>query len=362
MSHSPERKEKDCLNCGAWVQGRYCHVCGQENIVPRESFSSLVIHFFYDITHFDSKFFDTVRYLAFKPGFLSAEFMRGRRAGYLNPVRMYVFTSAFFFLVFFSIINPKDAITWNVDATEVMTGQERLKYIQKLEKKIKDEPQKKYIQQQIDLLKDTANQVSLKDILTLDTGNVTGVFSTGRSDYLSWREYDSVQQSLPASEKDGWFTRQWKKREIPASAAFRKDPQEALIKISDTFLHKLPYMLFVSLPLFALILKLLYIRRKQFYFADHGIFSIHLYIFAFLLLLLVFAFDALKDVNGFAWVKILSYASFVLFVIYLYKAMRTFYGQGRAKTVFKFLLLNLFSFMMVIILASVFFFLSALGI
>ena len=108
MSHAPERKEKDCLNCGALVQGRFCQVCGQENIVPHESFWSMVHHFFADITHFDGKFFSTVGILVRKPGFLSAEYVKGRRNSYLNPVRMYVFTSALFFLIFFTLFNPHD--------------------------------------------------------------------------------------------------------------------------------------------------------------------------------------------------------------------------------------------------------------
>ncbi|MFI5131717.1 MAG: DUF3667 domain-containing protein, partial [Chitinophagales bacterium] len=103
MSHLAERKEKDCLNCGTIIQGRYCHVCGQENLEPKESFWHLVTHFFYDITHFDGKFFTTLKDLLFKPGFLTREYMKGRRVNYLNPIRMYVFTSAIFFLVFFSL-------------------------------------------------------------------------------------------------------------------------------------------------------------------------------------------------------------------------------------------------------------------
>ena len=102
MSRLKERKEKNCLNCKAGVQGRYCHVCGQENIETKESVWDLVSHFFRDITHFDGNFFSTVKYLIIKPGFLSKEYMIGRRASYVNPVRMYIFTSAFFFLLFFT--------------------------------------------------------------------------------------------------------------------------------------------------------------------------------------------------------------------------------------------------------------------
>src|SRR6185503_21178833 len=105
VSHSPLRKEANCLNCGATVQGRYCHVCGQENVEPKETFWHMFTHFFYDITHFDSKFFETVKDLAFKPGFLSKQYMLGRRASYLHPVKMYVFTSAIFFLLFFSFFS-----------------------------------------------------------------------------------------------------------------------------------------------------------------------------------------------------------------------------------------------------------------
>ena len=99
MSHSAERSEKDCLNCGTIVHGRFCHVCGQENLHPKESFWYILTHVFNDITHFDGKFFSTLKFLIFKPGLLSKEYMTGRRASYLNPIRMYVFTSAFFFLM-----------------------------------------------------------------------------------------------------------------------------------------------------------------------------------------------------------------------------------------------------------------------
>ena len=110
MSHLKERKERNCLNCQTTVIGRYCHVCGQENLEPKETVWHLVQHFFNDITHFDGKFFSTVGLLLRKPGFLSAEYMAGRRMSYLNPIRMYVFTSAFFFLILFALKNPKDMV------------------------------------------------------------------------------------------------------------------------------------------------------------------------------------------------------------------------------------------------------------
>ncbi|MEO7210781.1 MAG: DUF3667 domain-containing protein, partial [Chitinophagaceae bacterium] len=107
MSHFKERKEKSCLNCHAQLVGRYCHKCGQENIEPQESFWHLLTHFVFDIFHFDGKFFTTMKDLVFKPGFLTREYVNGRRASYLHPIRMYVFTSAIFFIIYFSFVaNP----------------------------------------------------------------------------------------------------------------------------------------------------------------------------------------------------------------------------------------------------------------
>ncbi len=80
MSHLLQRKEKNCLNCGTTVIGKYCHVCGQENIEPKESVWHLVSHFFNDITHFDGKFFTSLKDLVFKPGFLSKEYMNGKKS------------------------------------------------------------------------------------------------------------------------------------------------------------------------------------------------------------------------------------------------------------------------------------------
>ena len=79
MSHGSERKEKNCLNCNARVFGRYCHVCGQENVEPRETAWHLVVHFFNDITHFEGKFSKAIRYLLFRPGFLPAGCFRLER-------------------------------------------------------------------------------------------------------------------------------------------------------------------------------------------------------------------------------------------------------------------------------------------
>ena len=102
MSRHHLRPNNTCLNCGHIVEERFCTHCGQENLEPKETVGHLISHFFEDLTHFDGKFFVTVKDLIIKPGFLTREYVAGRRMSYLNPIRMYIFISAMFFLVLFA--------------------------------------------------------------------------------------------------------------------------------------------------------------------------------------------------------------------------------------------------------------------
>ena len=356
MSHAPQRKEKNCLNCGTTVVGRFCHVCGQENIVPKESFWKLVIHFFYDITHFDSNFFYTLKYLLFKPGFLSKEYLRGRRANYLNPVKMYVFTSAIFFLIFFIIYDPKKAIVIN---DEPLTYQERTDKINEFQSALKEnEKDSSILIKEIGLLKDTGRVVTNLDLIK-GTGK-GGFLEINGKDYKTIAEYDSVQQSLEPSKRDGWFVRLLVKKKIQVSTKYKGNPNAVSTSFLEIYLHKLPYLLFVSLPLFALMLKLLYVRRKQFLYADHGIFSIHHYIFSFILLLFVFLFGAIRTKPGLHWVQNIEIGLFIAWPAYLYMAMLNFYKQGWFKTFVKFFLLNILAFFSLLLLFVIFLFFSIL--
>jgi|GEM_PF-2336665 len=183
MSHVPQRKEKDCLNCGTIVHGRFCHVCGQENVVPKETFWHMFTHFFYDITHFDSKFFETTKYLLFRPGFLSRQYMLGKRTRYLHPVRMYVFTSAIFFLFFFNWVKPNDAVSPAAD--KPLTAQQRADYIEALKERIKNDSTNEKLKENLALFEDTTKIVTGANILQSETGGLK--FSFGENDYKSMK-------------------------------------------------------------------------------------------------------------------------------------------------------------------------------
>lgn len=341
MSHGPERKEKDCLNCGTIVIGRFCHVCGQENLQPKETVWQLVTHFFNDITHFDGKFFQTLKVLLLRPGFLSKEYILGRRASYLNPVRMYVFTSAIFFLLFFSFFNKEDVFKPTINGKTIA--------------QINQMDSASFASFTADL--DSAHRSMTRKEFQgyLDTTFSSGLH-LGGDKYKSKKEYDSVLAS--GKRHDSWLTRQFIYKQIEINEKYNNNSQQILSAFTHTLIHSIPQMLFVSLPLLALILKLLYIRRKQFYYVSHGIFGIHLYIFIFIALLILFTLSRIN--NSLHW-KIVSVTSTILTLglfVYEYLALKNFYRQGWIKTFFKFLLLNFLFLIVLVILFGIFVFSS----
>lgn len=412
MSHFKERKEKNCLNCGAEVAGRYCQVCGQENAEPKESFWHLIIHFFNDITHYDGKFLSTVKYLLFRPGFLTAEYARGRRLSYLHPIRMYVFTSAFFFLIFFSFINKheeekKDGLEGLKE--ELATKQEELKKFRNMNALTDDAVMLRAIQTNISghekeiahlsaSIEKQEKGVTKDSLLALEENNdfkvavpsLKGVFDSVRLvmdsvseaqkrdtararklrevndlDFLNFEfykdeaTYKAIQNELPPDRRDGLVESAFKLRLLHWHDKQKQDGKKAYSALLDRFKHSFPTILFISLPIFAFFLKMLYIRRKQFYYADHGIFAIHSYCALFILMLLYYGLDGL-DIKWTWWGwDILKAGTIIYMIYYVYKAMRFFYAQDRLKTFIKYLLLAWMTSIIMLLLIIVFFVISA---
>ena len=366
MSHFKERDEKICLNCNTPLHGRYCHLCGQENREPKETVWGLITHFFYDITHFDGKFFTSTGRLIARPGLLPKEYINGRRAAYINPIRMYIFSSAVFFIIFFSLFDTgsisgdskyyKGPAKFSWDTTHAAT----LQYARDIAlENAKTRNDSMAIQQVYSQTRQLTDSLLVKDSATAKKKKkYSWNFSMDKSNFKTRKEYDSIQHSLPAADRDGWLKHLIVYRSIDLSQRYKDKENELVEDLLDKFMHTFPYLLFVSLPLYALFLKLLYVRRRRFYYVDHGIFLIYLYIFTFIFLLVYFAIMKLKDAMGWDWLFFLQLAMVLHGIYYAWRAMYKFYEQGRFKTVIKFLLLNVLATFSMIFLFSLFFILA----
>lgn len=290
------KQEDVCLNCKSTLKGEYCHYCGQRKLKDQDSsFFSTLIHLVGDFVHFDSQIFRTAIPLLFKPGFLTNEFLAGKRVRYLNPVKSYVFLSFLFFFLSFSL-----------DDNDI---------ISKIDDDIK--------------INDTNST-------TVDTlyGDLPVVISTGKSkfNYRSIQEYDSVQHTLSKQERDGVLKRMLILKSIEIKTGKNENYLKAfLIKFIDSFKHNFPKLFFFLLPVFALLLKLLYSKSDKTYM-DNLVFSMHFYNFFFLFGSIYVVLLSIKSIAAFipniTWVP----------ALYMIIAQKTVYQQSFGKTLIKFML------------------------
>jgi hypothetical protein len=106
------------------------------------------------------------------------------------------------------------------------------------------------------------------------------------------------------------------------------EPREAMQEVVRTFLSYVPTLMFLLLPLFAGVLKLLYVRQRR-YYAEHIVFVLHTHAFIFLVFTLMFLTRE--------WIDGLPMTLLLLWVfVYLFVAMRRVYGQSRLKTFLKY--------------------------
>jgi len=88
-----------CASCGAKLKGEFCRKCGEKKIVPERDFSvrKFLAQTVGHIVHFDSKLLRTCWLLFSKPGFLTAEWIAGRRVRYMKPWQLFVVAGLLFY-------------------------------------------------------------------------------------------------------------------------------------------------------------------------------------------------------------------------------------------------------------------------
>src|ERR1035437_922965 len=95
------RKSDTCLNCDNVLRpdDNFCPNCGQENNSHKIPVKHLLLEVFVDFFHFDTKLWNTIKASVTRPGKITIDYLEGKRARYVPPVRFYVFVSFIFFLL-----------------------------------------------------------------------------------------------------------------------------------------------------------------------------------------------------------------------------------------------------------------------
>lgn len=340
----PKHTHEFCLNCGAKLQDLYCHHCGQKDIPRRRTLGELIENFIGSFYSFESKFFRTVRFILLKPGFLPLEYTSGKRESYYHPARAYVFISFVFFLLFFSLPDGEEETEKPMtkgDTEEFNKGMEQMRkglYQAGLDSAMVDSIYQASVQDstEVDLVYSLGN-----DKPTIKKKRKPNSINFSDIEYKTFDEYDSVQNTLPESERDGWFTRLFSRRAIELKARYKDDNSGKRFSedFMSAFSSQFSTVLFYLLPIFALLFKLLYVRR-DFYYSEHLVFAIFYYNFFYLAASVYLLMSFIPYVGG-----IINFIISLWMIAYLPIAMKRMYKQSWRKTIFKFVLFS-FAFML----------------
>jgi hypothetical protein len=283
---------------------------------------------------------------------------------------MYVFASAIFFILFFSFIAKPGGIENAVKEDDgKKTLSEQIQVMQDSLDKTTDPEKRKELESAIAGLRvassyiPSANAADEKETDAPHPADSSHSAAVKKKDVFDLRgnmpatirEYDSLQKKLPEKDRDGWIMRLGMYRAIAINQKYKGDEERFKEDFAEKFKHSVPQMMFVSLPLIALVMQLLYIRRrKQFFYVDHGIFIIHVYIAIFVSLLIYYGFDALHHATDFWPLSLLTALIGIYVFLYCPIAMYRFYGQGIVKTSLKYFILLFIASILTALLMAVF--------
>ena len=282
--------EARCPNCGTPIDDNFCPHCGQENERRIVSLRLLIRDAIDNFFALDARLPQTMVPLLFKPGLLTREYIAGRRARYARPSRLYLAVSVIFFFTL-SIVSGGQIDTVFFEAPEEQRA--------------------------------TADSARVRaDSLYAQIGAALAAglpahIAVERDDEEIWVEDDSTDAEV----------------ELERVSSDAADSMQ--VQFMDYLTSYLPKMMFVMLPVFALLLRLLYLRRQR-YYVGHLIFALNYHSFAFIVLLVT----TLATVVLPTTVGGLINALLILYLhVYLFVAMYRVYNESWGKTLLKFFVL-----------------------
>ncbi|HEY2615398.1 MAG TPA: DUF3667 domain-containing protein [Chthoniobacterales bacterium] len=373
----------NCENCGAALVGEYCARCGQHAIDYRRSLLRVLVDAADSFFNWDTKFIKSLGVLLAKPWKLTNDFNAGRRARYVHPLRLYLLASIAFFIIARMVnITPQDAIHLDpqdrgelVAALGKLTAQDS---ILTAEQRAKVEAARTKLSQgngaltpeERGLIQDAFGDFigsSLKKGLTRrqretlkaaiggipetsptpaqikpgdqpaaadSTATISPTASATLSPTTSPLKKNGPFQFSFDDDKDKNDFDKWMENRIKEKVG--EDGTKAQLFL-DTLRSNIPTMMLCCIPLFAFVLKLLYVRKRRFYI-EHLVYALHIHTFAYVAVVVI----TLLAMGAARWLPamrglLIGVLTMLLFV-QVFLSIRRVYGQGWFFTTLKFLL------------------------
>jgi len=306
----PPSAEGQCDNCGAPLYGKYCYACGQPTTGMVRHFSSVMSDIADSVLNIDERVFKTLAPLYLRPGKLTLDYFAGRRARYVTPFRLVFFLAI---VAFFSTqITVRAGFTPADKAVAISTsgGKPTLAVV--------PAPKAPAAPISSDDGAFANGNLSLNDkvLWNRDTKPLKiGWLPDAAVDWIN-DLIGNAQQQLHAMNAGSWA-----------------EQQNARRKFTLGMYSAAPTVLFVLLPIFALLLKIFYIFKKRLYM-EHLIVAMHSHAFLMLSMLVLVLIGALRHLaapnGGLARVPfdLLTAAAWIWIFVYLWLMQKRVYRQG----------------------------------
>ena len=243
-----------CPNCGHERNSRFCAKCGQNDRDYIRALPPVLGDILKETFELDSRIFRTIKPLFLRPGELPSEFSRNRRASYVSPIRLYIFSSlAFFFLL---------SVTTDFEPPGRQEAADGDRQPIRIEAEIQRE-------------RAGATIEVLKSLLPPEQQRKVDEIIRRPGMYLSKSVLYGLATNLSADD----FESDWNRYLLARVIDIAEDPKAGLSLVLDN----LPFAMFVTLPIYTLLLMLFFRRRGRF-FTEHLVFAVQLHTFAFIVL------------------------------------------------------------------------------
>lgn len=357
------------------LQGDYCHQCGQSAHNPLEHVGHAIEEVFESFWHLDGRIFRTLRQL-FVPGRVAINYLAGHRVRYIPPLRLFVILSLLTFFIGKLVLNVGEGVRMEGVEAEIGRAQtiaeveqirdRLLAPIEKAEQAAAKTPgaNPALIAARVRIQGEAASRIAelreqaakaqapadATDRGTTPADNVAPAKVTvsplaQEDDDSSWvcrfneRPFDAKTNPVKAAWMPG-FANRWLNARIGRGCENIKDADRNGERLFQQFLGAIPTALFLLMPLFALLLKLLYLGSGRTYL-EHLVVALYSHGFLLLMLLALFMLSAASNAGAPAWFTGLGYAAIWIWMpIYLLLMQKRVYRGGWFTTVLRYVVIG----------------------
>ena len=374
-----------CQNCGVPLLGEHCYACGQPTKGLVRHFGSIVGDFLDTVFNIDARVFRTLWPLFARPGFLSREYFEGHRIRFVSPVRLFVFLSIVTFFVA-QLTLDFGSTKFDVDGNDSgISAGKTVKEVQERRDAALKELNKAKVENTgtpgvglgLDAAANAIKSQADRRIKQLEDARKAGTPPPPPQGGMKagLKGDDSGDNNISFNDKGPWdpvknpidipWAPNFVNRKFNELAGHAKDNiarmQHDPNLFKDAALRTVPSTLFVLMPIFALMLKIIYAFKRRLYM-EHLIVSLHSHAFLCLSLLLMFLVMAAQDAmapRAQGLFHLLETALWIWMPVYLFLMQKRVYGQGWTMTLLKYCILG-FCYFVLLSLGAAFTLLASL--